>query len=120
MILSFKTYLEQINECLIKSYDIDFVIDKGSQHISVLNIPFNILKLTNNSIKLNLLNFKKVNIDHLFNLLNSTFTNLLGWFPSYMFITNFSEMKNQMNYDENYLKNTYEYLTDVSIIYAIK
>jgi len=33
MILSFKTYLEQINEGLIKSYDIDFVIDKGSQHI---------------------------------------------------------------------------------------
>ena len=120
MILSFKTYLEQINEGLIKSYDIDFVIDKGSQHISVLNIPFNILKLPNNSIKLNLLNFNKVNIDHLFNLLNSTFTNLLGWFPSYMFITNFSGMKNQMNYDENYLKNTYEYLTDVSIIYESK
>ena len=118
--LNFTEYINNLNEGLIKTYDIDFVIDKSYQMLSVLNIKFDIQKNPNNTIKLNLYNFNKVYIDYLFDLLNSNFVNIFGWFPSYMYMTNLSGMKNQMNYDEHYLKNTYLYLNEVSIIYESK
>jgi hypothetical protein len=120
MISNFKDYLEKIDEGLIKTYDIDFVIDKSKQLLSVLNVHFTIEKNPNNSIKLNLHNFNKIYIKELFNLLNTNFVNLFGWFPSYMYMTNLSGMENQMNYDQNYLIRTYEYLSDVSIIFESK
>ena len=120
MILKFNEYLEKINEGLIKSYDIDFVIDKASQNLSLLNVNFDLKKLPNNSIKLTLFSFNKIYIDKVFNFLNSIFTNLLGWFPSYMFMKNLSGMKNNMNYDERYLKKNFKYLDEVSIIYESK
>ena len=118
--LNFTEYINKLNEGLIKTYDIDFVIDKSLQMLSVLNIKFDIQKNPNNTIKLNLYNFNKVYIDELFNLLNTNFVNMFGWFPSYMYMENVSGMKNQMNYDEQYLKNTYAYLSEVSIIYESK
>ena len=60
MILKFNEYLEKINEGLIKSYDIDFVIDKASQNLSLLNVNFDLKKLPNNSIKLTLFSFNKI------------------------------------------------------------
>lgn len=118
--LNFTEYINNLNEGLIKTYDIDFVIDKSLQLLSVLNINFDIQKNPNNTIKLNLYNFNKIYIDYLFDLLNSNFVNMFGWFPSYMYMTNLSGMKSQMNYDEKYLKNTYLYLNEVSIIYESK
>lgn len=120
MIYNFSSYIEGINEGLIKTYDIDFVIGKSAQELSVLNVKYTIEKKLNNTIVLTIFTFNKVYIDHLFGLLNKNFINLFGWFPSYMFITNLSGMKNSMNYDENYLKKTYEYLDEVSIIYESK
>ncbi len=120
MIIDFNEYLQKTNEGLIKSYDIDFVIDKSFQRLSVLNINFDIIKLPNNTIKLTLFNFNKVLIDDLFGLLNKNFTNLFGWYPSYLYLENISGMKNRMNYDENYLKKVYKYLNEVSIIYESK
>lgn len=120
MILKFDEYLEKINEGLIKSYDINFTIDKMKQHLNVLNVPFEVDKNPNKTIKLTLFKFNKILIDELFNLLNTTMTNLLGWFPSYMFLTTTSGMSNQMNYDEEYLKKSYEYLDKVSLIYESK
>ncbi len=120
MVLKFEEYLEKINEGLIKSYDIDFTIDKMKQHLNVLNVPFEVDKNPNKTIKLTLFKFNKILIDELFNLLNTTMTNLLGWFPSYMFLKTTSGMSNQMNYDEEYLKKSYEYLDKVSLIYESK
>ena len=120
MIINFNEYLEKINEGLLKSYDIDFVIDKSFQRLSVLNIKFDIIKLPNNTIKLTLYGFNKVLIDDVFGLLNKNFTNLFGWYPSYLYLENLSGMKNKMNYDEKYLKKTYKYLNEVSIIYESK
>lgn len=120
MVLKFEEYLEKINEGLIKSYDINFTIDKMKQHLNVLNVPFEVDKNPNKTIKLTLFKFNKILIDELFNLLNTTMTNLLGWFPSYMFLKTTSGMSNQMNYDEEYLKKSYEYLDKVSLIYESK
>jgi hypothetical protein len=120
MILSFNEYLDKINEGLLKSYDIDFVIDKSLQRLSVLNIKFDIIKLPNNTIKLTLYNFDKVLIDDLFGLLNKNFTNLFGWYPSYLYLENLSGLRNRMNYDEKYLKKMYKYLNEVSIVYESK
>jgi hypothetical protein len=119
-ILKFNNYIDMLSEGLLKSYDIDFVIEKSKQRLSVINIKHNIVKLPNNTIKITFFNFNKVYIDPLFNFLNSNFTNLFGWFPSHMSMTNLSGMENQMNYDENYLISTYEYLDEVSIIYESK
>lgn len=120
MIYSFPKYLQHIKEGLIKTYDIDFVLDKSIRELDVLNVKYKIEKKINNTIKLTIYNFNKVYIKHLFGLLNKNFTNLFGWFPTYMYITNLSGMSNAMNYDENYLKTTYEYLDEVSIIYESK
>jgi len=120
MILDFSKYLEQLNEGIIRTYDIDFVIDKSLQRLSVLNVKYDIVKNPNNTIKLTIYDFNKIIINHLFGLLNKNFTNLFGWFPTYMFLTNLSGMKNSMNYDENYLVKTYEYLGEVSILYESK
>jgi len=120
MILNFKYYLEKIDEGLIKTYNIDFVIDKSTQLLSVLNVRYKIEKNPNSSIKLIIYDFNKIYIKELFNLLNTNFVNLFGWFPSYMYIKNLSGMENQMNYDQNYLIRTYEYLSEVSIIFESK
>lgn len=120
MILDFNEYLNKINEGLLKTYNIDFVIDKSLQRLSVLNVKFSINKLENNSIKLTLFNFNKILINKIFGLLNKNFTNLFGWYPSYLYLENLSGMKSQMNYDENYLKKVYKYLDKVSIIYESK
>jgi hypothetical protein len=116
----FEEYLHLIEEGLIKTYDIDFVILKSLERLSVINVPINIYKLPNNTIKLDIRTFNKVRIDNLFDLLNSNFTNLFGWFPSYMYITNLSGLENSMHYDQNYLKRTKNYLSEVSIIYQSK
>jgi hypothetical protein len=118
--MNFNEYLEKLNEGLIKSYDINFTIDKVKQYLSILNTKFDIQSNPNNSIKLTIYNFNKIYIDEIFNLLNSKFTNLLGWFPSYMYLTTLSGMNNQMNYDEKFLKVSFEYLEKVSIIYECK
>jgi hypothetical protein len=118
--LDFTEYINKLDEGLIKTYDIDFVIDKSLQMLSILNVSFDIQKNPNNTIKLNLYNFDKVYIDHLFDLLNSNFVNMFGWFPSYMYMINISGLRNQMNYNERYLKNMYLYLSEVSIVYESK
>lgn len=118
--LKFNEYINHINEGLLKTYNIDFVIDKSLQLLSHLNVNFDIIKNPNNTIKLIIFNFNKVYIDKLFDMLNSNFVNMFGWYPSYMYITNNANMKNQMNYDENYLKKVHLYLTKVSIIYESK
>lgn len=120
MILSFNEYLEQINEGHLKSYDIDFVIEKSLQRLSILNIKFDIVKLPNNTIKLTLYDFNHVLIDYLFGLLNTNFTNLFGWYPSYLYLENLIGMKNKMNYDEKELKEMHKNLSEVSIIYESK
>ena len=43
--LNFTEYINNLNEGLIKTYDIDFVIDKSYQMLSVLNINFDIKKI---------------------------------------------------------------------------
>jgi hypothetical protein len=73
MILGFKEYLSKINEGLIKTYDIDFTIDKSKQNLNILNVSFEIEKNPNNSIKLTIFKFNKIYIDELFNLLNQNF-----------------------------------------------
>lgn len=117
MILSFETYLQKVDEGLIKTYNIDFVIDKSMQLLSSLNTRFSIIKNPNNTIKLTIYDFKKIYIDELFNLLNSNFTNMFGWYPSYMYMINTAGIENHMNYDERYLKEVHLYLDEVSILY---
>jgi len=118
--LNFDNYLNRIDEGLIKTYEIDFVIDKSYQQLSVLNTDFLIEKLENNTIKLTIYNFNKTLINSIFGLLNKNFTNLFGWYPSYLHLENTAGMKTKMNYDENYLKKVYKYLNKVSIIYESK
>ena len=120
MILDFEKYLNNINEGLLKSYDIDFVIEKSYMQLSILNTDFTIDKLKNNTIKLTIFNFKNTLIDSIFNLLNSNFVNMFGWFPSYLYLENTVGQKTRMNYDEKYLKRIYKYLDNISIIYESK
>lgn len=117
---NFDEYINSINEGLIKTYDIDFTILTARRELSLLNVPFDIIKKENGTIILSLKYFFKVYIEEVFNFLYQTFTNILGWFPSYMYMCNTAGMESQMNYDEKYLKFNQNYLQKVSIIYESK
>jgi len=115
---SFSDYINQIQEGLIKTYDIDLVIQQSYRNLSVIKLPITLSKLPNNTIKLVIQNFNlAINIEEIFKVLNSNFINLFGWFPSYMEMVNLAGMTHQKPYSEKYLIDTYSYLSSISIIY---
>jgi hypothetical protein len=119
-VIKFSDFMKSLNEGLIKTYDIDFTILTAKKELSLLNVPYSIEKKNNNTILLKLQNFNNIYIDEVFNFLNQTFTNLLGWMPSFTYLTNTVGMEIDMIYDEDYLKANYKYLKNVTILYESK
>lgn len=118
-IKNFNTYLTELNEGLIKTYDIDFVILRMDIILSKLNIPYDVLKNDNNtiSIKLNeFYNLKEGGLDYI----NNNLINIFGWFPSFIRSTNKSDMKMNIRYDEQWIKEKQSILDIVEIIYESK
>jgi hypothetical protein len=120
-IYSFEDFLNKINEGLIKTHDINLVINSSYRNLSVIRLPFNIIQLSNNTIKLTIQNINSsIDIKTTFKVLEKNFINLFGWFPSYMYMTNTQGMQKQTSYDEIYLIKNYKSLTEISIIYESK
>ena len=116
------TYSEfMINETL-KSHDINLTYKNVNRELSLLRINFNI-NINRNKIEITLLGFKFLrDLNSYFDLLNNLLIDRHGWFPSEMEITNISNMKMLLPYDESYLKDNTRnlYYQDVKIIYEQK
>ena len=99
------TYSEfMINETL-KSHDINLTYKNVNRELSLLRINFNI-NINRNKIEITLLGFKFLrDLNSYFDLLNNLLIDRHGWFPSEMEITNISNMKMLLPYDESYLKD---------------
>lgn len=115
------TYSEfMLNETL-KTHDINLTFDNVNRELSLLRINFNI-RINSNKIEITLLGFRFLrDIKSYLDVLNNLLIDRHGWFPSEMEITNISNMKNILPYDEDMLlseNNTY--YQDVKITYEAK
>jgi hypothetical protein len=110
-----------LNETL-KTHDINLTFNNVNRELSLLRINFNI-NINLNKIEITLLGFRFLkDIKSYLDLLNNLLIDRHGWFPSEMEITNISNMKNILPYDEEALldnKNNI-YYQDVKITYEAK
>lgn len=116
------TYSEfMINETL-KSHDINLTYRNVSRELSLLRINFNI-NININKIEITLLVFRSLrDLNSYFDVLNNLLIDRHGWFPNEMEITNISNMKMLLPYDESILKDDTKnlYYQDVKITYEQK
>ena len=110
-----------LNETL-KTHDINLTFNNVNRELSLLRINFNI-NINLNKIEITLLGFRFLkDVKSYLDLLNNLLIDRHGWFPSEMEITNISNMKNILPYDEEALldnKNNI-YYQDVKITYESK
>lgn len=113
-------YLEFINEGLISTKNADIVLSK----ISFLpnNLIFNIKHTkSDNIIHFEILYFNKLsNISNTFDAIESYFTNIMGWFPSMMTISNLSGMISKFQYNKDYLIKNMNFIEKVNITFESK
>lgn len=89
-LFTFEKYLNNLNEGLVKTYNIDKTYKDMNSHILWLNIKYSMVKDdVDNKIELTIddLNITK-DMDLKLNSIISYFFNLYGWFPSKMLNTN--------------------------------
>jgi hypothetical protein len=102
MIFKYSDFI--LNETL-KTHNIDFVIDKVSNELSLLKFNYSIQKKENNTIDILLKKFNTISdVDSSLNTINKLFTNRHGWFPSKMIINYTDGLIDIFTYDENILK----------------
>ena len=105
MTYNFDDFIQYLNEGLIKTYDIDFIIEKIKNTISNYNIPFTIVKKLNNTFTIRFENVHIIrNIVEIIEITISELFNLCGWFPSKMELENLYSMKNTKKFDINQIK----------------
>lgn len=113
-------YLEFIKEGLIKTQPSDIVLRK------VNFLPNNLIYKINHTESDNLINleiffFNKLSeISKTFDVIESYFINMMGWFPSNMIITNLSGMENTIQYNRDYLIKNMNFISKVNIIFESK
>jgi hypothetical protein len=120
-IYQFNEYISNINEGLIKTYDIDKTIGDLKSTISELNIKFNLSKINETKIELIIDDFDKIDkIDLKLELIISNFFNLYGWFPSTMEIENFYGMLRKLKFRKETLLQPNNLIIKVKIEFESK
>lgn len=117
MILKYSDFI--LNETL-KTHDIDDVISLMKSELSLMYYDFSLNK-SHNKIEIILHNIRTKNdfpvqLDNLNNLM----TDRHGWFPSKIFIKNWSGMESTLIYDRKYLIDNFRYFEDIKITYEPK
>jgi len=104
----------------LKTNDIDFVIKHSSSELNLSHIKNDMIK-DNNKILLTIYDFNFLHdINAVFDYINSLFIDRNGWFPSKYILYNLSDMKNELIYDEEFLKNNKQKIKKVIITYEAK
>jgi len=113
-------YIEFIKEGLIKTQPYDIVLNK----VQFLpnNLIYNIkYTQSDNSIHFEVSYLNKLSeISKTFDVIESYFINMMGWFPSNMKITNISGMENKIQYNRDYLIKNMSFISKVNIIFESK
>lgn len=108
-----------LNETL-KTHNIDFVIKNSSSELNLSHIK-NDMEKDDNKINLTIYDFNKLHdIDIVFNYINSLLIDRNGWFPSKYILYNLKDMKNELIYDEVFLKDNYKKIKKAIITYESK
>ena len=113
-------YLDFINEGLIKTHPYNIVLNK----VNFLpnNLIYNInYTQSDNIIHFEILYFNKLSeVSKTFDVIESYFINMMGWFPSMMVIENLSGMENSIQYNRDYLIKNINFLQKVKITFESK
>jgi hypothetical protein len=119
---SFNEYIFRLNEGLIKTYNIDIVIDKLDYFFKDLKIIYDVYKNpSNEKIILEIENFNKIfNIIDVINIIENYFINISGWFPSSIKLENIHGMFNTFLYDKNYLITNSDFIKSIKITFESK
>lgn len=121
MTYNFNEFVQYIKEGLIKTYDIDFTIERIKNTIKNYNISFIINKNTNNTFSIKFENiYTTRNIVEIIEISISELFNLFGWFPSKMEMENIYAMKNIKNFDINEIKMYFKNLISIEITFESK
>jgi hypothetical protein len=113
-------YLDFIKEGLIVTQPADLVLRK------TFFLPNNLTSNTkhtssDNVIHFEVLNFNKIsNISETFDVIESYFINMMGWFPSLVTITNISGASNTIQYNRDYLIKNMGFLDKIKIQFESK
>jgi hypothetical protein len=119
-IYTFESYINMLNEGLIKTYDIDKTIQDIKNIISTYNLNFNIIKL-NNTFKLHISEYNRIpHLKEIIEYLIDSIFNLYGWFPSTLEIANIFGFTNKIKFNKDYLLNPSNNLTDITITFESK
>lgn len=121
MTYTFDEFVQYINEGLIKTYDIDFTIERIKSTIESYNILFSINKKLNNtfSIKFDDIYITR-DIVEIIEIVLSELFNLCGWFPSKMVLENIYAMKNTKKFDMSMIKMYFKNLKSIEITFDSK
>jgi hypothetical protein len=113
-------YLDFIKEGLIVTQPAELVLRKTN--FLPNSLTFNIKHTSSdNIIHFEILNFNKLsNISETFDAIESYFTNMMGWFPSLVTITNISDMSNTIQYNRDYLIKSMSFINKVNILFESK
>ena len=113
-------YLDFIKEGLIVTQPEELVLRKTN--FLQNSLTFNIKHTSSdNIIHFEILNFNKLsNISETFDAIESYFTNMMGWFPSLVTITNISDMSNTIQYNRDYLIKSMSFINKVNILFESK
>ena len=113
-------YLDSIKEGLIVTQPAELVLRKTN--FLPNSLTFNIKHTSSdNIIHFEILNFNKLsNISETFDAIESYFTNMMGWFPSLVTITNISDMSNTIQYNRDYLIKSMSFINKVNILFESK
>jgi hypothetical protein len=115
-----KTWSEYILNETLKTNNIDFVIKNSSSELNLSHIK-NDMSKDNNKINLTIYNFNELhNLDVVFDYINSLMIDRNGWFPSKYILYNFQDIKNELIYDEKYLKTNHNKISKVIITYEAR
>ncbi len=119
---SFSSYIVMINEGLIKTINglkTRNLVKTEMDLMGNYNFDINYIKEIN-KIELTLMNFNLYDLNIILDHINSMLINRYGWFPAIMRLVNWSGMKNEFSYDEEYLVINKKYSTEVTIIFESK
>jgi hypothetical protein len=108
MINSYSEYLNLIKEGLIKTYNIEKYSGTLDIEFNAIGIKFELDIKSKFKFDLRILNPNKLNQNQLDMII--TICNNLGYYPSFIYITNEKGKINSFIYDKNFLSNKYFYL----------
>ena len=120
-IYTFESFINKIEEGLIKTYDIDKTLEDLNRITSQYNLNFNLNKLNNNTFELSISEFNKIPyLKETISFILDNIFNLYGWFPSKLEVVNLFGAKNTFYFKRDYLFNPLNKISDVKITFESK